>query len=571
MFRYKVVLFVLFVFLAGMLSACGEAVYHQEETENPAAVETAEGTEETEVAEGTEETQNGSESRISLRQETPYLNYQPIERTWERDYTDGEWEQGKCLNVYVMIPDRERQDIPTIEAELNHRLYQAGEDFYIRFYGPTDQEMYEEDRLSERHADELVGQKRREGIPIDIWVTKDYLSAVQKGEVWELTDYLQSSEGGTLYDRFDECVWDQVRVDGEKIYGVSLNPVAVKRAVWSYTPQMTDQLSLDMPSFFGDPTEWEERFSEFLQEGILPVEAELTEDPMMLSLFGLENYGGIIPIRHEDGGWRAVDLWEEEEAAAFYCRLGDWREKGYLKYDAWVLKQLKEVSGLTAEEDLDGDQYQYRLFVLTETDDTSWNESVNLAEGEDWRTATAYAVPDVPAYSSQQTLQGLGVMVISAQTEYPEECMRFLDILFTDPEIRLLLYKGIEGEHYEWKDGVLMNGSAYGFPIGLGFSQDLRFWPEGGWGAKYGEDIEALNKNVSPGAGDSISDPFSEASGLAEAAAACRSIIEEEGRPIFLGYYGDETPQKLEELHKRLIEAGYLELIEAVNLQRPVE
>ena len=54
---------------------------------------------------------------------------------------------------------------------------------------------------------------------------------------------------------------------------------------------------------------------------------------------------------------------------------------------------------------------------------------------------------------------------------------------------------------------------------------------------------------------------------LSEKAAACRQIIEA-NRAVFLGYYGNETAERLEEVHEQLVEAGYLELIEAVNAKQ---
>ncbi len=157
--------------------------------------------------------------------------------------------------------------------------------------------------------------------------------------------------------------------------------------------------------------------------------------------------------------------------------------------------------------------------------------------------------------------------MINARTEYPEECMEFLRILYMDPEIRLMLYKGIEGEHYVWREDGLMNGRAYGFPIGLGFSRDLRFWPVGDWGTEYAEEIKDMNRNVSMGLGVTMPYDLSEDPELSDREAACRQIIEE-NRAVFLGYYGSETAERLEEVHERLVEAGYLELIEAVNAKR---
>ena len=182
-------------------------------------------------------------------------------------------------------------------------------------------------------------------------------------------------------------------------------------------------------------------------------------------------------------------------------------------------------------------------------------------------TVTKYCVPRQPVFISDQEFLNQETAVIAARTAYPKECMQFLQILYTDPEIRLLLYQGIEGEHYVWEDSVLMNGSAYGFPMGLGFRRDLRFWPAGGWGDWYAEEIADMNRNVSMGLGVTMPYDLFEDPELSEKEAACRQIIEE-NRAVFLGCYGKDTAKKLEEVHTRLVEAGYLDLIAAVNAKK---
>ncbi len=562
------------VFIAVMLlipAACGKSAPEQDNGEDEQGGDMTQETEETQDA-----SEDGSEDEIVLRWEWPYLNYayeywdDAVEQTWKKDYTSEEWESGVCLNFWVMIPDPEYQHIPTIEDELNHRLHLAGYDFYVHFLMPTYDEMFDRNPVGETGADGLVMEKREEGMRIDLWVTRDYLSALQNGEVLELTDFLQGEEGSSLYDNFDNCVWENVVVEEGSIYGVPVNPIATGRCVYAYTPQLMEQLSIDMSTFSGDPGEFEEQFLELLQRGVLPLELDSNiTDRLLLSLFGLENYGGIIAVRHNGNGWEAVDLWEEEEMIAFYTRLGAWKEKGYLGYDSYLLQDF-ESKGVTVSDEDDSSRYPYILFQIYETDSNTWQHCLNYSDEKDGNVAARYYVPEQPAYISGREILIYGTAVISAQTEHPQECMQFLQILFTNSEIRLLLYKGIEGYHYVWQDDVLLNGSAYGFPIGLGLSQDLRFWPAGDWGANYATEITDMNRDVSVGLGMTMPYDLSEDPELSDREAACRQIIED-NCAVFLGYYGNETAEKLEEIHEQLVEAGYLELIEAVNAEHRSE
>ncbi len=559
-----------FLLIAAMLSlvSCGKADTNQAQADRGWKT-TGEGIQ---AAAGEE----ASGNPIVLKGEYPNLNYQKIERSWKKDYTEDEWKNGKCLNMYVMIPDMERQEIPVIEDELNHRLYQAGYDFYIQFYGPTFDEMFGEDWFGKgrteggQSSDELVRQKYSEETLIDIWITEDYDLAVQNGEILELTDFLQGEEGKNIYDHFDACVWEQLADEEGKIYGIPMNPIAANRCVYLYTPQLTEQLSIDMSVFSGDPAELEDLFPSLLEKGVLPIEVERMEDTLMLSMLGLENYGGIIAVRHDGNEWEAVDLWEQENAMTFYEQLGEWREQGFLDYYPYLLKQLREEGNEDIKDETGSGRYPYILLRLEDRNTNTRNCCLNLAaEGNGTAdTATKCCVPEQSVYVSVKGNRLDGAAVIHAQTVYPEECMQFLQILFLDPEIRLLLYKGIENEHYVWKDDVLMSGNAYGFPIGLGFTDDLRFWPVGGWGDRYAEEIADMNRNVSLGLGVTIPYDLSEDPELSEKEAACRQIIEE-NRAVFIGYYGKDTAKRLEEVHTRLVEAGYQELIAAVNAKRP--
>lgn len=543
------------------LTACGKTGPDQGSGEEPSGEDPGRTEEERQEGESSEGSGNG----ISLKMENLFLHYQPIERTWEKDYTGDEWKDGKRLNIYVMIPDMERQEIPVIEEELNHRLYMAGYDFYIHFQGPTYDEMFGENWEEEggQTSDELVRRKRDGGEPIDIWISEEYVSAVQNGEVLELTDFLESEEGSGLYADFDQCVWEQVRDEEGRIYGIPVNPIAALRCVYAYNPQLLEQLSIDEASFPGGLGDLEELFPALLQRDVLPVRLAWIEDTLMLSMVGLENYGGILAVRHKGEEWEAVDLWEEEEVLAFYTQLGRWREEGYLGYADYLSEQLRTIYDLDIGSGNDGSQYSYTLFDLAEVDTNSYFWCVNPV-GNEGRAMSRFYVPNRPVYISKQGNLDYGVAVVGAGTEYPRECKEFLKLLYLDPEIRLLLYKGIEGEHYIWKDEVLINGSAYGFPIGLGFTWDMRFWPVGDWGAGYVKEIENMNRNVSMGLGATMPYDLSETTELSDKEAACRRIIEE-NRPVFLGCYGDQTAERLEEVHGQLVEAGYLELIEAVN------
>lgn len=68
-----------------------------------------------------------------------------------------------------------------------------------------------------------------------------------------------------------------------------------------------------------------------------------------------------------------------------------------------------------------------------------------------WSASYGYPVVSTPA--SQPYIYNWSVMgsmqAISANSEYPEKAMEFLNLLNTDPKLRNMIDSGIEGVHYE--------------------------------------------------------------------------------------------------------------------------
>ena len=71
-----------------------------------------------------------------------------------------------------------------------------------------------------------------------------------------------------------------------------------------------------------------------------------------------------------------------------------------------------------------------------------------------WSASYGYPVVSTPASDAiitNTSVQG-SIMAISANSEYPEKAMQFLNLLNTDPVLRNMVDSGIEGTHYKkWK------------------------------------------------------------------------------------------------------------------------
>lgn len=474
-----------------------------------------------------------------------------VDQTWTKDYDNAEWENTPCLYLYIHFPAASDSFFSVLEGELNHRLHMTGHDFHVQFLLSSVEEFFETDPaiIMERRAEEL-------GITVDLYLTNDYLSAVQNQKILDLSDYLAEQED--LYGHYDESIWAQLRDDEGRIYGIPANPIAAGKFGYAYNPQLASKLSIDMTDFTGDPATLESYFPAMLEEGIKPLCLFLMrEDYLMLSLAGLETYGDIFAVRHDGENWEAIDLLQEDEMTDFYIQLGEWMEKGYLCYNEITLSQFNQV-----ETPMDFGQYRYRFLQLQNQAAISWAYDVNMAD-EGGFLETDFFILDQPAYIYEK--MNADIMVVDAQTDYPKECMEFLRLLSLDEDIRLLLFSGIEGRNYMWENDIeIFDPNNGAFSIGLALENDLRFWPVEHFSDMYATQIEDLNADVRMSV--SLQHPF-DPTEMEESYEACKQLFEENNL-VFLGYYGAETEERLTELHEKLIDAGYLELIDAINAER---
>ncbi|MDE5818183.1 MAG: hypothetical protein K2I07_02540, partial [Lachnospiraceae bacterium] len=259
-----------------------------------------------------------------------------VDQTWTKNYDNAEWENAPCLYLYVHLPLTDNMDLSVFEDELNHRLHMAGYDFQLQFLQCTNDEVFE--------AEQTTIMRRREeelGITIDLYLTNDYLSAVQNQEILDLSDYLAEQED--LYGHYDESIWAQLRDDEGRIHGIPTNPIAAGKLGYAYNPQLVSKLPIDMTNFTGDPATLEFYFPAMHEEGIKPLCLSLMpEDYLMLSLAGLETYSDIFAVRHDGESWEAIDLLQDDEMTNFYIQLGEWMEKGYLCYSDFIIYQFDQ-------------------------------------------------------------------------------------------------------------------------------------------------------------------------------------------------------------------------------------
>ena len=472
-----------------------------------------------------------------------------VEVTWTQDYDPSEWADSTPVNLFVRFFGDD--DLQLIENKVNHYLQQLGKNYYLRIISTDQKEFLNCGEL----GDSLI-HDRSDGTVMDLYLTMDYKAAVAAGEVLDLTDFLLSPDGQTLYARYDEMVWAQLRDENGRIYGVPSNPIATTRPVYLYYPQVAEQLSIDIDSWTGDIRDLESICPRLKEMGVLPLISGISQDPLLLSLFGLENYGDIFAIRHNGEDWEAVNFLEDDTLTDFYCRLGQWHAEGYLDYFPATLQELGASEEQLNEEKRRLKDYSYRFLELQEIGVSSFFFSTSAEGGS---AEAAFYVPRTQAYITEDVNNS--ILVINADTTVPDACRDLLSLLRTDTTLMRLLYCGIEHYHYQWQDGYIIYRSA-GYAVGLGFESDRRFLNEASE-EQFTREFDAMNYGVGFGLAYSRPCEFADEE-LAAKYQACKEIIEE-NLLVFQGYYGEDTASRLETLKEQLYDAGYQELLAAIN------
>jgi len=269
------------------------------------------------------------------------------------------------------------------------------------------------------------------GTPFDIAFSPDYSSLVQRGAWLKLDDYL-SGLGRDMYDAIDPVLWQGVRMEDGGIYGVPTNKELAVRMQWMYPEALVRKYGIDIAKYN-------------TLESLAPLlkmikEKEPSYQPMELdkdsqNFFALDGYEYVIDkplplmVRSLDPAAPVVNIFETQEARHVLDTLRSYYLKGYINEDA----ALREGQNLKR-----GDLVFWKPAGGGPLAENSWSKD---------RGYKVVAQPVTPPLITTESVRG-GIMAINANSAYPAESVKFLNLLNTDPELRNLINYGIEGVHY---------------------------------------------------------------------------------------------------------------------------
>ncbi|NMO94727.1 ABC transporter substrate-binding protein [Paenibacillus lemnae] len=272
------------------------------------------------------------------------------------------------------------------------------------------------------------------GEPMDILFTSswafDYVQNARKGAFMEL-DQLLEDHGQGIKEVLDPAFLEGSKVDGHN-YGIPANKELPAQEVWRFNKSLLEKHNLsidglktleDMEPLLKTIKENDPNVVPFAigkdygPQNLLPYDYIIEKLPMAVSL--------------ENDELKVVNILEQPEMMDALKTMNKFYKAGYIS---------PEAATTTSTQDLftSGNWFMDRAATQPYADN-SWSQS--------------YGYPVVSTPANEPTVFNWSVMgsmqAISANSEHPEEAMKFLNLLNTDAALRNLVDSGIEGVHYK--------------------------------------------------------------------------------------------------------------------------
>lgn len=269
------------------------------------------------------------------------------------------------------------------------------------------------------------------GSSFDIAYTPNYSTTAMQGAWLKLDDYLMSL-GKDLYYSVDPTFWQGVRMNDGGIYGVPTNKELAVRDHWMYPASIVNKYNIDITKF--NTLESLEPLLRMIQSeepSYIPMELD-QDSHNFFALYGYEyivNNKVPLMVKSLDPKAKVVNIFETQEARQVLDTLRSYYKEGLINKDA----ALREPGGLKR-----GAKVFWKSSGGGPLSDTTWSKD---------RGYKVVSNPVTPTVVTTESVRG-GIMAVNANTKHPIECIKFLNLLNTDPEIRNLFNYGIEGVHY---------------------------------------------------------------------------------------------------------------------------
>lgn len=372
-----------------------------------------------------------------------------------------------------------------------------------------------------------------------IWTTGGWLlkynENVNKGAFLALDDLLPEYAPKTFNDMMPAKYWDDVKADADgKIYAVPNYQIAATAWGFIFQKRFVDKYKFDITKVksFKDL----EPFLDTLQKNepdIIPFAGGSNPGKIMDNL-NVKNAGDIYYYANDP--YTSIDIYQSPEYKAQLDLMHSWYEKKYIYQDSATVKDWNEVS---------------QKGNIAVTIDSTFKPG---GDAEFPATNGGYEVVSQrisnPAFSGVTSTMN----AISKASKNPERALMLLELVNNDKELYQLISYGIEGKHYELKDGVYTAVPDSGYAPGVDwvFGNQFNGLVKEGQPADVFEQTKKLNESgeVSPLTGFHFND-----SELSTEVAAVNAVKGEYAVPLETGTVDPNVA--LPEFQEALKKAGY--------------
>jgi len=255
-----------------------------------------------------------------------------------------------------------------------------------------------------------------------------YVQNAQKGAFIAVDDLLEK-EGKALKELINPVLLEGNKVDG-KLYGIPANKEVAKQNVYTFNKRLVDKYKFDLAKV--KTLQDLEPMLKTIKEnepGITPIAS--FKAPLRFDIV----FNGEMPFAFPFEGEtdKVINHFETDTAMKQFKTMHEYYKAGYLKENA-----------ATSSENwpLDVENWFVRMNYYQPYADLLWSRSAQYE---------VVSIPAEPAAIVNDSVSG-SIQAISVTSKNPQKAMEFLTLLNTDPYLRNLIDKGIEGTHYKKND-----------------------------------------------------------------------------------------------------------------------
>lgn len=368
----------------------------------------------------------------------------------------------------------------------------------------------------------------------------NYAVGSQKGYFADITEKIKTVTPD-LYEYIPEVVWNGSQVHGS-LYAIPVYKDSAATQYWTFDKDLVvDELGIDISTLGLD------------LEGLTPileaVKAKKPDEyPLNFHRDGLNGFGSHYePILRDlwisvpyDGSAGVVSLFEQEDIQKDFATLHRWYKEGLINPDAPQIEQEPKYRAVSSAQGFVGA-------------DAIWSASGGYNVISTKKFGPVYSTASI-----RGSMNG-----ISANSDYVDEALKYLEYANLNKEYRNMLAYGIEGDHYKMTDEGTVERLNDGFQPWT-FSQATFFTmypnapaPANQW--------ELVKEDIQKAPGSPLIGFTPDISEMETEIAACKAVVDKFKHGLLTGAVDPATtiPKLLEELEA----AGYRKVLEEVKVQ----